>query len=137
MVATGFRFGAKCSFVINAVDLSAYSDDVSLNIAVSTADTTTFSAAWTTAIEGLASSTFSVKGNFDPTTTSGPAAALTALIGTGAHSAVISPAGTTSLELKRTVSAILTGYTEDSPVAGKVVFTANFIGTGSVVFAAN
>ena len=137
MVATGFRFGEKCSFVINAVDLSAFSTDATLTLSIAALDTTTFGAAWMTAIEGLADASFALTGNYDPTTTSGPAAALSALIGTGAHTAVYSPAGTVSLELKRTFSAILTGYTEHSPVAGVVSFTAAFKGSGSVVFGAN
>ena len=48
-----------------------------------------------------------------------------------------SPAGTVATELKRTVSAILTGYAETSPVGGKVTFTASFQGTGAVTFGAN
>lgn len=137
MVATGFRYGAKASVVINSVDLSTFSDQSGLTISVDTAETTSFAATWKTFIEGLASSTFTVSGQFDPTTTSGPAAALTALIGTGSHTCVFSPAGTVSLELKRTVSVILTNYGEASPVGGKVTFSASFVGTGSVVFAAN
>lgn len=137
MVATGFRYGNKASVVINSVDLSAFSNDGALSITVDTGETTTFGVSWKTFIEGLASSSFSLGGYFDPTTTSGPAAALTALIGTGAHSAVFSPAGTVSLELKRTVSVILTGYNESSAVAGVVAFSATFQGTGAITFAAN
>jgi hypothetical protein len=135
--ATGFRHGAKASVTVNAVDLSAFSDDAALDISVDTAESTTFGATFKTYIEGLASSKFTLKGNFDPTTTTGPAAALTALIGTGAHNVVFSPAGTVSLELKRTVSAILTDYAESSPVGGKVSYSAAFQGTGAVTFAAN
>ncbi len=69
--------------------------------------------------------------------TTGPAAVLTGLIGGGAKSIVFSPAGTATGELKRTVSAILTGYTESSPVGGKVGFTAAFTGTGAVTFGSN
>jgi hypothetical protein len=137
VVATGFRYGAKASVVINAVDLSAYSDSAGLNITVAASNTTTFGNTWETFIEGLAGAKFDIKGNYDPTTTSGPAAALTALIGTGSHTCVFSPAGTVSLELKRSVSVILTNYVETSPVAGQVTFTAAFTGTGAVTFAAN
>lgn len=137
MPATGFRYGAKASVVVNSVDLSAFSDDAGLDIDVDTSETTTFGNTWKTFIEGLAGAKFSLKGNFDPTTTTGPAAALTALIGTGAHTIVFSPAGTVSLELKRTISAILTGYGESSAVGNKVVFSASFQGTGVLTFAAN
>jgi hypothetical protein len=136
-VATGFRYGAKALVTVNAVDLSAYCDESGLDVGIDTAETTTFSATWKTFIEGLAAAKFSLKGNFDPTVTTGPAAVLTGLIGGGAKSVVFNPAGTASGELKRTVSAILTGYTETSPVGGKVTFTAAFQGTGAVTFGTN
>lgn len=137
MAATGFRHGMKASVVVNSVDLSTFSDDVTLSLDVDVAETTSFAATYKTFIEGVAASKFTLKGSYDPTTTTGPAAALTALIGTGAHTCVISPAGTVSLELKRTVSAILTSYEESSPVGGRVGFSSAFQGTGAVTFGAN
>ncbi len=136
-IATGFKYGAKAVVTVNAVDLSAFCDDAGIDVGVDTAETTTFGATWKTFIEGLASAKFSLKGNYDPTASTGPAAVLTALIGGGAKPVVFNPAGTTSTELKRTVSAILTGYAESSPVGGKVTFTASFQGTGAVTFGAN
>ena len=136
-MATGFRYGAKALVTVNAVDISAYCDDAGLDVGIDTAETTTFSATWKTYIEGLASAKFSLKGNFDPTVTTGPAAVLTGLPGGGAKTIVFNPAGTATGELKRTVSAILTGYTEASPVGGKVTFTAAFQGTGAVTFGTN
>lgn len=136
-MATGFRYGAKALVTVNAVDISAYCDDAGLDVGIDTAETTAFSATWKTYIEGLAVAKFSLKGNFDPTVTTGPAAVLTGLIGGGAKTVVFNPAGTATGELKRTVSAILTSYTESSPVGGKVTFTAAFQGTGSVAFASN
>src|SRR5512139_1188731 len=130
-MATGFRYGAKAVVTVNAVDISAYCDDAGLDIGVETAETTTFSATWKTFIEGLAYAKFSLKGNFDPTASTGPAAVLTGLIGGGPKTVVFSPAGTVATELKRTVSAILTAYAETSPVGGKVTFTATFQGTGA------
>ena len=136
-MATGFRYGAKALVTVNAVDLSAYCDEAGLDVGIDTAETTTFSATWKTFIEGLAVAKFSLKGNFDPTVTTGPAAVLTGLIGGGAKSVVFNPAGTASGELKRTVSAILTNYAETAPVGGKVPFTATFQGTGAVTFGTN
>jgi len=136
-MATGFRYGAKAVVKVNAVDLSAFCDDGGLDVGVDTAEVTVFGATWKAFIEGLASSKFSLKGNFDPTVTTGPAAVLTGLIGGGAKTVEFDPAGTASGELKRTVSAILTGYTESSPVGGKVTFTAAFQGTGAVTFGSN
>ena len=136
-MATGFRYGAKALVTVNAVDLSAYCDEAGLDVGIDTAETTTFSATWKTFIEGLAVAKFSLKGNYDPTVTTGPAAVLTGLIGGGGKSVVFNPAGTASGELKRTVSAILTNYTETAPVGGKVPFTATFQGTGAVTFGTN
>ena len=136
-MATGFRYGAKSLVTVNAVDLSAYCDDAGLDVGIDTAETTTFAATWKTFIEGLASAKFSLKSNFDPTLVTGPAVVLTGLIGGGAKSVVFNPAGTVTGELKRTVSAILTAYTESAPVGGKVTFTATFQGTGAVAFGTN
>ena len=120
-MATGFRYGAKALVTVNAVDLSAYSDDAGLDVGIDTAETTTFNASWKTFIEGLASAKFSLKGNFDPTVTSGPAAVLTGLIGGGAKSVVFNPAGTAVGELKRTGDPRVTGdgqQYERPPFAG-------------------
>ena len=136
-MATGFRYGAKALVTVNAVDISTYCDDAGIDVGVETAETTTFSSSWKTFIEGLASAKFSLKGNFDPTVSTGPAAVLTGLIGGGAKTVVFNPAGTAAGELKRTVSEILTGYGESSPVGGKVTFTATFQGTGAVTFGSN
>lgn len=137
MVATGFRYGSKASAVWDSVDLSAFSDEGALDVSIDTAETTTFGVTYKTFIEGLAASKFTLKGKFDPTTTTGPAAALTSRIGGGSKSMVYSPAGTVSLELKRTFNCILTSYQETSPVGGVVTFSASFQGTGTVVFGAN
>jgi hypothetical protein len=136
-MATGFRYGAKALVTVNAIDLSSYCDDAGLDVGIETAETTTFASSWKTFIEGLASAKFSLKGNFDPTVSTGPAAVLTGLIGGGAKTIVFNPAGTATGELKRTVSAILTAYAETSPVGGKVTFTATFQGTGAVTFGSN
>jgi hypothetical protein len=122
---------------VGGTDLSAYMDEAALDIGIDTAEVTVFSNTWKAFIEGLASSKFAVKGNYDPTAATGPAAKLTGLIGGGAVTVVFNPAGTVSTELKRTVSAILTGYVETAPVGGKVTYTAAFQGTGAVTFAAN
>jgi hypothetical protein len=136
-MATGFRYGAKALVTVNAVDISAYSDEGALDVGIDTAEVTTFSNSWKQYIEGLAASKFSLKGNYDPTVTTGPAAVLTGLIGGGAKPVVFNPAGSAVGELKRSVQAILTNYTETSPVGGKVTFTAAFQGTGAVTFGSN
>ena len=136
-MATGFKYGAKAVVTVNAVDISAFSDDATLDIGVDTAETTTFGATYQTFIEGLANSKFALKGSYDPTAATGPAAVLTGFIGGGAKTVVFSPAGTVATELKRTVSAIMTKYTEHSAVNDKVSFQAEFQGTGAVTFAAN
>lgn len=136
-MATGFKYGAKAVVTVNSNDLSAYSNDAGFDLDVDTDETTTFSATYKTFIEGLASSKFTLKGNYDPTASTGEAAVLTGLVGGGAKTIVFNPAGTTSTELKRTISMILTNYSESSPVGGKVAFSASFQGTGVVTFGAN
>ena len=132
-----FKYGAKALVTVNAVDLSAYCDEGGIDVGIDTAETTTFGSTWKTFIEGLAVAKFSLKGNYDPTASTGPAAVLTGLIGGGSKTVVFNPAGTATSELKRTVSAILTSYAESSPVGGKVTFSASFQGTGAVTFGTN
>jgi hypothetical protein len=131
-----FKHGAKASVTINTKDLSAYCDDLSLGIDVDTADTTTFASTWKSAIEGLAGATLEISGAYDPTATTGPAAVLTGLIGAGAVACVVAPSGTATNDLKRTFNAILTNYTEASPVGGRVNFSASMLVTGAITFGA-
>lgn len=128
-----FRHGRFASITLNAVDLSAFCDNADLSIDVDTSDTTTFGASWKTAIAGLIGSKVDLKGDYDPTASTGPAAVITACI-TGAVpvACIVGPGGTLTGQLKRTFNCIVTNYTESSPVADKVTFSATLLVTGAI-----
>lgn len=129
-----FRHGKTAEITVNSVALSSFCDAADLSIDVDTADTTTFGSTWKTAIAGLIGGTVNLVGNFDPTTTSGPASALVACIAGGVPVAVIYEPGGAAANQHRQFNAIVTNYSESSPVADKVTFTASLLVTGAVTF---
>lgn len=128
-----FIHGKAAEITVNSVNLSAFCDSADLSIDIDTSDTTTFSASWKTAIAGLAGGNLELSGNFDPTTTTGPASALTSLIGDAPFPVIYEPGGAAATQ-NRTFNAILTSYKESSPVADKVTFTAGLLVTGAITF---
>ena len=128
-----FKHGKTAEITVNAVVLSTFCDSADLAIDIDTADTSTFGSSWKTALAGLAGGKLDLKGKFDPTTTSGPASALTALIGAAPFAVIYEPGGAASNQ-HRQFNALLTGYAESSPVNGTVDFTAGLLVTGAVTF---
>ena len=130
-----FRHGRFAEISVNAAALSAFCDSADLAIDIDTADTTTFLKTWKTAIAGLAGGKLDLKGNYDPTVTTGPAAVFTALIGADPFAVVVEPGGNLTGQARRSFNALLTAYTEGSPVGGKVTFGASLLVDGVVTFA--
>lgn len=128
-----FHHGKAAEITVATKNLSAFCDTADLSIDIDTADTTVFSNSWKTAIAGLAGGALELAGNFDPTTTTGPASALAALIGAAPFAVIYEPAGAAANQ-SRTFNAILTSYKESSPVADKVTFSAGLLVTGAVTF---
>ena len=131
-----FRHGSKAQITINSVDLSAYSDNLSLDITPETADTTGFGSTWRTHIPGLIGATLSVSGSYDPTETSGPADAILDAItaqNTAGYVAVVDkPGGTATGQRTNSFNAIVSGYNETSAVDDKVTWSAELTVTGAV-----
>lgn len=133
-----FRHGSKAVVTINAVDLSAFSDNLSLDLTPETADTTGFGSTWRTHLPGLIGATLSVSGSYDPTATTGPAAAITDAItaqnSAGYIAVVDKPGGTASGQRTNSFNAIISGYNETSVVDDKVTWSAELTVTGAVTF---
>ena len=115
--------------------LSTFCDTADINIKVDTADTSTFTAAWRTAISGLAGATLTLSGNYDPTVTTGPASVLTSQIAlnqAGTVTAVILyPAGNNAGQgTSHTFNALITDYQEAPKVGDAVPFAATLLVTG-------
>jgi hypothetical protein len=128
-----FKHGKAAEITVASVALSTFCDSADLAIDIDTADTSAFGASWKTALAGLAGGKLDLKGKWDPTTTSGPASALTALIGDAPFAVIYEPGGAASNQ-SRTFNAILTSYAESSPVGGIVAFTAGLLIDGAVTF---
>jgi hypothetical protein len=130
-----FRHGRFAEITVNTKALSTFCETADLSIDVDTADTSTFTSTWKTAIAGLAGGKLSLKGFYDPTATTGPAAVLSALIGAAPFAVVVEPGGNVSGQARRSFNAVLASYSEGSPVGDKVSFGAELLVTGAVTFA--
>lgn len=127
-----FRHGKNGDVSVDGTSLTAFCDSQSLSISNDTSETTVFGLAWKTFLEGMASGQFEIGGNYDPTTTTGPADKLFNLIGGGAVTVILYPGGNDAGQLSYSASAILTAYNETAGVADAVKFTASFQVTGAV-----
>lgn len=126
-----FRHGSKAELTVNAVALSAFCDSIDLKIDVDTSETTTFGKTWKTHIPGLAGASLDGGGNYDPTATTGPAAVLTALIGADPVAVLYYPGGNVADQVEHSFDAILTSYSESSPVGAQVTFKFTLLVTGA------
>jgi hypothetical protein len=123
-----FRHGKNASLTIATKDISAFMDSMDLSFDLDTADTTAFGATWKTAIGGVPGGKMDCSGYYDPTATTGPGAVLVPLLLAGTlTTALIYPGGTASGQSLYTVTsgAIVTSYTESSPVGGIVTWKAS------------
>jgi len=131
-----FRHGSKAQITINSVDLSAFSDNLSLDLTPETADVTGFGATWRSHIPGLIGGTLSVSGSYDPADSTGPADAIfdaiTAQNSAGYIAVVDKPGGTASGQRTNSFNAIISGYNETSVVDDKVTWSAELTVTGAV-----
>jgi predicted secreted protein len=128
-----FRHGKNAQISVNAVDLSTFCTNLDLEVDVDTADTTTFGSTWKTALAGIPGAKMEITGDFDPTASTGPASAIFACITGGVPVAVVhKPGGTLSGQRTNSFNAIVTGYSESSPVGGIVTFKSSLLVTGAV-----
>lgn len=123
-----FRHGKNAALTLNTKDLAAFLTNLDLSIDIDEADTTTFGATWKTALPGIPGGKLEVVGNYDPTATTGPGAVFWSCIaGAVPVTALIYPGGTASGQALWTVTsgALVTSYSESSPVGGVVTFKAS------------
>jgi len=128
-----FRHGKAGAFWLGTNNLSTFCDQLDLSIDVDTSDTSTFGVGWKTAITGLIGGTLSLSGSYDPTVTTGPAAVLLTAIANGTAWAFSHfPGGSVTGQRSNVGSCFVTNYSESSPVADKVTFSAELLVTGTV-----
>jgi hypothetical protein len=125
---------AKDTYVsVDGDDLSEYTDTSEFKPSTDSHDVTTYGQDGHVYAGGLTDGTFTMGGLYDTTASTGPRAVLQPLKGTGAVVTVVRrPQGTGSGLPQDSFSGLLTSYTESSPVADYVKFSAEFQISGSV-----
>lgn len=115
-------------------DLSAYCDSVDFPQTLETAEVTTFGDNAKEYIVGLADSTLSVSGSWDPTLDAHMSGVLAAMAAGTQTTATFEygPEGSAATKVKYTGECIITSYSGASAVADKVTFSAEFQVTGAV-----
>jgi hypothetical protein len=127
-----FRHGRFAEITVNDADLSKFCDSADIGIDTDTSDTSAFGSAWKTQVLGQSGGQFSIKGNYDPTATTGPMAVLSALIGADAFEIVFYPGGNVAGQISYTADCFMTSYKNTSAVGSKVTFEAGFVADGEI-----
>lgn len=113
-----FKHGKNAKALFNGYDLTAYLRGGDLDVNVDTADTTTWSNTWKTAIVGTQAAMYAFDGLFDPTF----APVFTTGLGGTSGLLTVAPSGAAIGDLVRMMPVIKTGYAESSPVGDVVGF---------------
>lgn len=129
------KYGAGCSVWLDLVDASQFFNDAALDLAVATADTSTFqpgvSPAWKAFIEGTAEAKATLKGFYDQVND----AALFGDIRNGGSVLTVGPQGMVAVgDPARLVSVHETTVAESSPIGGAVLVSTAYQGDGTVGF---
>ena len=128
-----FGHGSKAVVTINGVDLSTFCTSLDLGIDQDTAETTTFGSTWKSYIAGTMGGKMSLSGDYDGTVTTGPASAILLAQATAVPIAVVhKPGGTASGQRTNSFNALITNYTESSPVGGTITFKCEVLPTGAI-----
>lgn len=133
-----FKHGSKATVLLDSTDLSPYLNAADISVDVDTADTTTFTSTWKTALPGTVGSKLEFGGFYDPTSSTLPDSigddfSLTAGVLTYA------PAGALAIgDPVRLASVASTAYAEASPVGGIVgikwaVMVSGTVGVGQTL----
>lgn len=127
------RHGKYAQISVNSVDLSSFCDNLELSVSNDLAETTGFGSTWKSNIGGLLGAQLTLSGTYDPTASTGPADTLMSCIIAGSAVAVVhKPGGTASGQRTNSFNALVSDYSESSPVGDKVTFSATLTVTGAV-----
>lgn len=129
-----FRQGRFTEITISGISLSAFCDSVDIGRSVELMETTTFTKTSKTFLPGLQDAKVDIKGKYDPTTGTGPAAVFSNLMGASNTIFVqIYPGGSATGQTVRNMDAYVTDYKESSAVGGIVGFEASLQVNGPIV----
>lgn len=121
-----FVHGKDTVVTVNSTDISAFTNTSEFNPTADSHDVTTYGKDGHVFSPGLTSGTFTLGGIYDSSTSSGPRAVLQPLVGAAATTVVRQPEGAGSGKPQDSFSGLLTSYTETSPVADMVAWSAEF-----------
>jgi hypothetical protein len=130
-----FVHGRNAKVTVASVDLSAFAKKVDFEREAEAHDTTCFGKSSKTYAAGLKDGKGTIEGTYDSTAVTGPAAALEPLLGTSV-TVVYKPEGTGTGKPLKTVTAIVTGYKESTPVADMISWTCDLQLSDDVVITA-
>jgi hypothetical protein len=126
----GFAHGRLTVFKLNAVDLSAWTDNTDFTDEADVHDTTTYGKTAHTKAGGLLNSTFAVGGTYD-VAAAGPEATIRPLIGT-TTAVELGPEGSTAAKKKISGSVVVKNFNTSHPVAGMVKWKCDLEGTDTL-----
>lgn len=126
-----FKHGDKANLWLGSLDISQYFNNMTVAVSAETAETTTFTAAAKTFIEGQAAANLDAKGFYDLNND----ATATGLIQNAGSTVTAFPAGAIAIgDLARLMKAHEVGIVESSPIGGAVLLTVKFVGEGDLTF---
>lgn len=128
-----FRHGKTAEITVNSVALSAFATQADFQVDVDTGETTTFGSAWKSFLAGVPGAKLDLVGDYDGTNSTGPASVIMAAIAAGVAVPIVhKPGGTLTGQRTNSFNAIITSYSESSPVGGIITFKASMLSTGAV-----
>lgn len=122
-----FIHGKNTVLTVATKDISQYCTSSELERTVDSHDVTGYGKSDHVVLGGLRAGTFSIDGNYDNTTSTGPRAVLQPTIDAAVPVAIVrKPEGTGVGKPQESFSALCVSYVETSPVADKVSWSAKF-----------
>lgn len=128
-----FKHGKSAQISVAGTEIGTFCTDLELTVEQDAAETTTFGSSWGTSLTGIPGGKFSMSGNYDPTTSTGPLAVLWSAFTGGVPVALVyKPGGTLSGQRTYTFNANILSIAEPTEVGGLVTFKAEWETTGAV-----
>lgn len=123
--------GKVGAILVNAKDVSPFTNSIAWDTSADTSDVTTFGATGHTYFGGLTDGKVALKGLYDNTVSVGPRAAVQASLG-ATVAFVYKPEGTGTGKPQSTVQVVVNSYKESVPVADMITWEAELTISGAV-----
>lgn len=130
------KHGKTTNVKLNAVDISAHTNNTEWNRTGDTHDVTTYKADDTDTakeyIPGLTDGTVTISGSYDTDVTTGPGSSIEPLIGAAAVAFEYAAEGIGTGKPLRACQVLVSSYTQTAPVADVITWSADLQITGEV-----